>query len=37
MIKANDIIQKIEELAPLTLSEQWDNSGLQIGSREKQD
>jgi dinuclear metal center YbgI/SA1388 family protein len=36
MIKANDIIQKIEELAPLTLSEQWDNSGLQIGSREKQ-
>ena len=31
MITVKDIIKKIEELAPLSLSEAWDNSGLQIG------
>ncbi|MGI6550046.1 MAG: Nif3-like dinuclear metal center hexameric protein [Syntrophomonadales bacterium] len=32
--KANLVFNKLEELAPLALAESWDNSGLQIGSRE---
>jgi dinuclear metal center YbgI/SA1388 family protein len=31
MPKLKDIIHSIEELAPPTLSEGWDNSGLQVG------
>ena len=31
---ANDIINIIESVAPLSSQEGWDNSGLQIGSRE---
>jgi dinuclear metal center YbgI/SA1388 family protein len=33
--KVSDIIQIIEQLYPLSLSEKWDNSGLQIGSKKK--
>ncbi len=31
---AHEIIEKIEALAPPALAESWDNSGLQVGSRE---
>ena len=31
MAKAKEIISKIEEFAPLSLQEEYDNSGLQIG------
>jgi dinuclear metal center YbgI/SA1388 family protein len=31
-----DIIDVIEHLAPLALSEQWDNCGLQVGARGRQ-
>ncbi|MDD3593591.1 MAG: Nif3-like dinuclear metal center hexameric protein [Candidatus Gastranaerophilales bacterium] len=30
MIKVSEIINQIEEFAPLTLAEEWDNSGWQI-------
>ncbi len=33
---AKDIINAIDELAPPYLAEEWDNSGLQLGSREKE-
>lgn len=32
MIKVRDIIKVIEEFAPLSVQEKWDNSGLCIGS-----
>jgi dinuclear metal center YbgI/SA1388 family protein len=32
-MKAKDIYAAIEETAPLYLAEKWDNSGLQVGSR----
>ncbi len=35
MLKAQMVFDKLEELAPLYLAESWDNSGLQIGSREQ--
>lgn len=31
LIYARDVIKEIEALAPPTLSEKWDNSGLQVG------
>ncbi len=34
MVKVKDIINVIEEFAPLSLQEKWDNSGLCIGSPE---
>ena len=34
MIKALDVIKKIEEFAPLALQEDYDNSGLQIGAED---
>ena len=30
------IIKAFEELAPLPLAEEWDNSGLLIGSKDKE-
>ena len=33
-MKVKDIIRVIEEFAPLSLQEGWDNSGLCIGSPE---
>ncbi|MDE6156592.1 MAG: Nif3-like dinuclear metal center hexameric protein, partial [Muribaculaceae bacterium] len=30
-MKLSHIIAALEEYAPLTLQEKWDNSGLQIG------
>ncbi len=33
--KVSDIINIIEQLYPLSLSEKWDNSGLQTGSKKK--
>lgn len=33
-VKAKDIINMIEKIAPLYLQEEWDNSGLQIGDQE---
>jgi dinuclear metal center YbgI/SA1388 family protein len=32
----DDIIAVIEQIAPLNLAEQWDNCGLQVGSRSQQ-
>jgi dinuclear metal center YbgI/SA1388 family protein len=32
----DDIIAVIEQIAPLDLAEQWDNCGLQVGSRSQQ-
>ena len=32
MVKIADIIQKIEEFAPLALAEDFDNCGLKIGN-----
>jgi dinuclear metal center YbgI/SA1388 family protein len=29
----SDLMEKLEEIAPLQLQESWDNSGLQIGSK----
>lgn len=34
MIKCAEIINFMEELAPVTLKEEWDNTGLLIGSKE---
>lgn len=34
MVKISDIISAIEDVAPLSLQESWDNSGLQIGRRD---
>ena len=34
MLKVKDIIKVIEEFAPLSLQESWDNSGLCVGSPE---
>ena len=31
MYKVKDIARKIEELAPLSLAEPWDNVGLMVG------
>ena len=33
-MKVKDIAACIEEFAPLSLQEEWDNSGLSIGSPE---
>ena len=33
-MKVKDIAASIEEFAPLSLQEEWDNSGLSIGSPE---
>ncbi len=30
-VKISEIIKIVEEIAPLSLSEKWDNSGLQVG------
>lgn len=35
-MKARDIIAAIEEFAPLSIQEEWDNSGLQTGSPEQE-
>ncbi|NLY44257.1 MAG: Nif3-like dinuclear metal center hexameric protein [Clostridiaceae bacterium] len=35
MIKCKDIIQYLEELAPLNLAESWDNPGLMVGNEEQ--
>ena len=32
----DDIIAVVEQIAPLDLAEQWDNCGLQVGSRSQQ-
>jgi dinuclear metal center YbgI/SA1388 family protein len=32
----DDIIGVVEQIAPLTLAEQWDNCGLQVGSRSQE-
>ena len=34
MYKVKDIVRVIEDFAPLSLQEKWDNSGLSIGSPE---
>ena len=34
MMKVKDIIKVIEDFAPLSLQEGWDNSGLCVGSPE---
>ncbi len=31
----DDIIEVVEQIAPLALAEQWDNCGLQVGSRKR--
>jgi dinuclear metal center YbgI/SA1388 family protein len=31
MVRARDIARAVEEIAPLPLSEEWDNCGLQVG------
>lgn len=36
MMKANEIIEKIEEIAPLKLAQSWDNVGLLLGDQAKQ-
>ncbi len=35
MVKVKDIYEKINELAPFSIQEKWDNSGLIIGNKEK--
>ena len=35
MTTVSDILTYLETLAPLDLAMDWDNSGLQIGSRKK--
>lgn len=35
MIKVSDIYGKINEIAPFSFQEKWDNSGLLIGDKEK--
>lgn len=35
-ITVDDIIAVVEQIAPLDLAEQWDNCGLQVGSRSQQ-
>ena len=32
MVKVKDILELLNEIAPFDLSEDWDNSGLQVGS-----
>lgn len=34
-MKISDIIEKIEQIAPLNLQESFDNSGLQVGDTEQ--
>lgn len=34
MLKVKDIAKAIEDFAPLSLKEDWDNPGLQVGERE---
>lgn len=34
MLKVKDIAKAIEDFAPLSLKEDWDNPGLQVGDRE---
>ena len=36
IVRAKDIMTLMEEEFPLHLAESWDNSGLQIGSSDKQ-
>lgn len=33
-MKANEIIEKIEEKYPVSFAENWDNSGFLVGDRE---
>lgn len=33
-VKVNDIISYMEELAPVSMAEEWDNSGFLIGNRD---
>ncbi len=33
-VSVSDIIKIVEEIAPLRLSEKWDNSGLQVGDKD---
>lgn len=35
-MKIKDIINSFEEFAPLSLQEEYDNSGLQVGNLEKE-
>jgi len=35
-MKVKDVVAAIEEFAPLSIQEEWDNSGLQIGSPEQE-
>ncbi len=34
-VNVSDIIKILEEIAPLRLAEDWDNSGLQVGDKEQ--
>lgn len=34
-LKVHMVFNELEELAPLSLAESWDNSGLQVGSKEQ--
>jgi len=34
-VKAEMVFNRLEDLAPLSLAESWDNSGLQLGSRDQ--
>ena len=36
MYKVKDIVRVIEDFAPLSIQEKWDNSGLSIGSPESE-
>lgn len=35
-MKAAQIIDKLEQLAPVAYAESWDNVGLLVGSRERE-
>lgn len=35
-MNCNDIIEKLEELSPISFAEEWDNVGLLVGSRMKE-
>ena len=35
-MKAAQIIDKLEQLAPIAYAESWDNVGLLVGSRERE-
>lgn len=34
-VKAQTVFNKLEDLAPLSLAESWDNSGFQLGSKDQ--